>query len=594
MYILGIYNTHNSTAAILKDGEVLACASEERFTGIKNFYGFPKNAIDYCLKEAGISSDQLDLVVIPYKYGAPIHSVRSSKKDLSLNLLIAVYKVAGVVRRIWGDIAFRFPSLLPIGQFMFRFSSLITEKVHMGNERQFVASHLKLPKEKVICVDHHLSHAASAYYCSPYNQKKALVLTIDGEGDFNSATVNIFDGDKYQILAKTPRESSLGYIYAKLTEFLGMKSNEHEYKVMGLAPYAKADDIDRNYNLIKDIIYFDPDQPLMFQSKFNTVDTDKYLRQKLTKIRFDILSGMFQRLVEEKITEWVKSAIKYTKLDTLTMAGGVVMNIKANQKIVNLPEVREIFIMPSAADESTPIGACFLGFLKLGKGDLLKNSAITNIYWGTKFSEEDTEKAIKKKRYNRKFQVYKSKNIEQEIAKLLASGKIVARVSGRMEFGARALGNRSILANPSILGVVKQINEQIKGRDFWMPFAPSILWERMEDYVVNPKKLYSPFMMIGFDSTDLAKKELASALHPADQTLRPQLLKEEVNPAYYKIIKEFEKLTGIGGVLNTSFNLHGMPIAKGPEEALFTLENSGLEYLAIDNYLISKAGKKIN
>jgi carbamoyltransferase len=164
----------------------------------------------------------------------------------------------------------------------------------------------------------------------------------------------------------------------------------------------------------------------------------------------------------------------------------------------------------------------------------------------------------------------------------------VAHVAGRMEFGARALGNRSILANASDPKVIRIINELIKGRDFWMPFAPTILAERMNDYLTNPRALKSPFMMMTFDSTPLAQKELIGALHPYDYTMRPQLLTEEANPKYYKIIKEFEKLTGIGGVLNTSFNLHGFPIAKGPKEAIDVLKQSGLEFLCLENYLITK------
>lgn len=587
MYILGIYNTHNATAALLKDGKVIASASEERFSGVKNHYGFPKEAIDYCLKEAGIRSEDLDLVAVPYKYGAPMHSFRKDEKDAILSLLIYVYKVVGVVRKIWGEITFKMPSLLPIGQIMFRVSTLMLEKIHMGKERRFIAKYLNLAENKVVCFDHHLAHAASAYYASPFNGKKSLVLTIDGEGDFCSASVNIFEGQNYQVLAKTPRESSLGYIYAKLTIALGMKDNEHEYKVMGLAPYARKEDVDMVYPLVKDIIYFDPQNPLIFKTKFNTVDSDKFIKRNLSKVRFDLLAAMFQRLLEEKITQWVKACINQTKIKRVALAGGVIMNIKVNQKIMDIPQVKELFIMPSASDESTPIGACFLGFLYLQNGQCLKNAMISDIYWGPKFDNSTVGKILKRAK-KRTFQFKKVNDIEKEIAKLLSEGKVVARCYGRMEFGARALGNRSILANPFDSKVVRIINDQIKGRDFWMPFAPTILWEKMGQYVVNPKKIHSPYMMIGFHSTKRARKDIPAALHPYDLTLRPQILEESYNPKYFKIIKEFEELTGIAGVLNTSFNLHGFPIVKGPEEALRTFLSSGLEYLAVEDYLIWK------
>lgn len=591
MYILGIYNTHNATAALLKDGRVVASASEERFSGKKNHYGFPKMAIDYCLKEAGIKSQELDLVAIPYKYGAPMHSFRKDEKDVVLSFLIIVYHMVGIIRKAWGEITFKFPSLLPLGQIMFRWSTLILEKIHMGKERKFIAEYLKISNNKVVCFDHHLCHGASAYFSSPYNNKKSLVLTLDGEGDFCSASVNIFEGQNYKVLAKTPRESSLGYLYAKLTLALGMKDNEHEYKVMGLAPYAKEEDVDKVYGLIKDIVYFDPKNPLQFKTKFNTIDSDKFIRRNLSKVRFDLLAGMFQRLMEDKITEWIKYCINKTKINRLVLSGGVVMNIKVNQKIVEMSQIKELFIMPSASDESTPIGACYLGFLKLNNGNCLKNAAISDIYWGPKYNNSDVEKILKNKK-NKTFQFKKVKDIDKETAKLLSLGKVVARCSGRMEFGARALGNRSILANAKDVKVVRIINDQIKGRDFWMPFAPVILWDKMEDYLINPKKIKSPYMMIGFNSTEKARQDIPAALHPYDLTLRPQLLEESYNPHYYKIIKEFEKLTNVSGILNTSFNLHGFPIVKGPEEALHTFENSGLEYLVIEDYLIWKNNVK--
>lgn len=588
MYVLAIYNAHNATAAIFKDGVVIAAVSEERFSRVKNHYGFPKQAIEYCLKEAGIKSSEVDLVVIPFKYGAPQHSLKGDNKDLSLNLSLYVYKVIGVIRKIWGELAYRFPSILPFGKAAFRLATLLFEEFHMVSERRYVADYLGIPLENVICVDHHLAHAFSVYYGSPFNGKKALVLTLDGEGDFLCATVNVFEGDKYKVLAKSDREHSIGYVYQKLTEFMGMKPNEHEYKVMGLAPYAKGDEIDKVYARIKDISYFDPKNRLVFKSKFNLLDTTKFLERELKRVRFDILAAAFQRLMEDKIIEWVSYAIKKTKIDTILLSGGVFMNIKANQRIAELPEVKKMFVMPSCGDESTPFGAAMVGFTLRGKAKVVKDSVIKNLYLGPEFSDEDIQKVIKKERIDKKYKVTKPGDIEKTVARLLSEGKIVARLAGRMEFGARALGNRSIMANASIPGVVREINEQIKGRDFWMPFAPTILWEKMDNYIINPKRIESPYMMMGFVTTPRAKKEILSALHQYDFTARPQILKREVNSKYHKIISEFDRLTGTGAILNTSFNLHGYPIVCSPEDAIDTFVNSGLEYLVLENYLISK------
>ncbi len=591
MYILGIYNAHNSTAAIVRDGVVIACVSEERFTKVKNQYGFPKNAIDYCLKQAGIDSSDLDLVVIPFKYGAPQHSLREKSSDVKLTLSMSIYKVVNVVRRVWGEIAYRYPQLMPVGKFFFRAASIAFEKIHMSSEKQFVADYLKISKKKVITVDHHLTHAFSGYYCSPLNGKKALVMTLDGEGDFKCATVSTFEKGEHKLLASSDREHSIGYIYQRLTQVLGMKANEHEYKVMGLAPYAKGEEINKIYNRIKDIVYLDPSNQLVFKSKFNTLDTDKFLERELVRVRFDILAATFQKLVEEKAVEWVRFAIKKTKINRLVLSGGVFMNIKVNQKISEMPEVEELFIMPSCGDESTPIGAALVGMTVLGQIDNLKNATIESLYLGPEFSNFDVEKLVKQRRLDKKYNVTKEKNIESKIAILLSKGKIVARMNGKMEFGARALGNRSILANPTDQWVIRKINDQIKGRDFWMPFAPVILWERIGDYLINPKKFTSAFMMIGFETKELAKMDLLGALHPYDFTARPQLLTQVANPKYYKILKEYEKITGRGGILNTSFNLHGSPIVMSPQDALDTFENSGLEYLALEDYLIVKKSK---
>lgn len=583
LYILGIYPRHNATAVLLKDGQILAAVSEERFVGEKNFKGFPKKAINYCLEEAGITAEQLDLVTIPFKYLAPIHSSIKSENDSLISFLSFIYPLINLVRKVWGELAYRFSVLRIIGREFYYLSTSVIGSLTMWIEKKNIADYLNINTNKIVTFDHHLCHAAAAYYTSPFNNQKALILTADGEGNNYSASVNIFDKKSIQILARTNRDSSLGYIYKDVTTFLGMKENEHEYKVMGLAPYAHKLDVEKYYKKIKDIVFL---EGLNFKSKFSTVDTPKFLRRQIKRLRFDIVAGIFQKLIEEKTTEWTKKAISATHLKTILLSGGVFMNIKANQKIGQISEVKNLYVIPSASDESSPMGACYLGFLYLNNRNKdLIIAPIKDIYWGPCFSDKEVEFFLKS---YKKIKAKKIKNIEKAIAQLLAKGEIVARMAGRMEFGARALGNRSILADPSRYENVRIINDQIKGRDFWMPFSPTIIEERAKDYIVNPKKLTSPYMMISFDSTPRARQELVAAIHPADFTLRPQILKKEFNPKYYKIIKEFEKITGTGAVLNTSFNIHGYPIVRGPKEALDAFSNSGLKFLAMENYLIEK------
>lgn len=592
MYILGIYHGHNATATLMRDGKVIASVSEERFVRIKNYKGFPKNAIRYCLEEAEITAAQLDFVVRSTTIGSPIHASSDFNKSASINIMRLLHQCVNLPRKIWGSLAYYNPSIRFIGEFIYTITAKTIGWLEMEKEKEVISKKLNIPKNKICVFDHHDCHAFSAYFSSPYNHEKALVLVLDGEGDDCSATVYLFEKNNYKIIARSPRGASLGAIYARVTEFLGMKSNEHEYKVMGLAPYAKDEDVEKAYKKVEDIIFFDPENPLIFRSKFNTVDTDKFLNQNMRTVRFDILAGVFQKLVEEKIITWVNSAIAKTEVSTVILCGGVFMNVKANQKVLQQKKVKKLFIMPSCGDESTVLGACYYALINKFRFDSKQIKPMKDIYWGPQFSDEEIKQIIEKRKIKKRFFVKIFKDIEKETAKLITEGKIVARLKGRMEFGARALGNRSILANPSDPEVVRVINEQVKNRDFWMPFAPSVLKERENDYIINPKKTDSLYMMLGYNSTPLARKELKAALHPYDFTLRPQILSNDINPDYYRLIQEFEKLTGIGAVLNTSFNLHGSPIVLGPNEALDAFENSGLEYLTLGNYLISKNSQR--
>ncbi len=585
MYILGVYTGHTGTAALLKDGRIISCVSEERFNGIKNYLGFPKEAIKWCLADAGIKASELETVILVGLYGAPIHSAAEKQKRFSLFSI--AYNIVGSIRRAWRWIVYYVPVLRPIGRVVYRLATKTLGKKTVEKEKQFLADFLGIQKSKVLSADHHLLHAVTAYYASPYNQEKALLLTLDAEGDQLSSTVSIFNSRERKQIAATGREQSLGWLFLYLTQYLGMKPMEHEYKVMGLAPYAKDVHMLKVYEKIKDIVTLDPKNPLTFRSKFNTTDSLRYLKKEMVSYRFDNIAGAFQKLLEDRMVEWVKAAVKETGLHTVIFSGGAFMNVKANMKIAALPEVKQSFFMPSAGDESLPIGACYWGYLKATDYQG-KIEPITDLYLGSATTNEEIEVFLEKGGYKKKYNIEKRKDIESDIASLLAKGEVVARFAGRMEWGARSLGNRAILANPQDPDVVMIINEQMKDRDFWMPFAPSILAERMDDYCINPKHLEAPYMIVSFDSTPLARKELRAAMHPYDFTLRPQAVYETWNPRYYKVIKEFEKRTGIGGVLNTSFNLHGLPIVKGPKEAMYAFEHSGLQYLAIENYLISK------
>src|SRR5436309_1622297 len=276
--------------------------------------------------------------------------------------------------------------------------------------------------------------------------------------------------------------------------------------------------------------------------------------------------------------------------DRLALGGGVFMNVKANMLLAEEPWVTDLFVFPSCGDESNAVGAAYLGYLELcaRRGIAPAPRPFGPAYLGPGIDDAEVEAVIRRRDLAGRHRVSEPERIEERIAELLASDGVVARCAGRMEFGARALGNRSILANPADHRVVPLINRMIKNRDFWMPFAPSVLREREADYLVNPKGLASPYMMLAFPTNPKRRDEIVAAIHPHDSTARAHIVDEAWNPPYYRVLREFEARTGIGAVLNTSFNLHGEPLVASPEDAVDTFERSGLPHLALGRYLISK------
>ena len=360
---------------------------------------------------------------------------------------------------------------------------------------------------------------------------------------------------------------------------------------MGMAPYVNKKYSDPIKNIFFNYLDLNPSSPLEFKRKISEPTSLIYrrLRRDLELQRFDSICRGLQDYTEELIVKWVKNAINETNIHTLALAGGVFMNVKANKRIMELDEVKEMFVFPSCGDETNIFGAAWYIYAKDKREheEKIDISPFGPFYYGTRIEDEKVEMYVKKfaKEHNIEYE-YRS-DISQYVGELLAENHIVARAYGPMEFGARALGNRSNLANASDLKNVRLINMAVKKRDFWMPFAPVILKEREKDYIINPKNIPAPYMILSFDTTD-NRNDIIAAVHPADYTARPQIIEELWNKEYYQIIKTFEKETGIGGLLNTSFNLHGYPIVNDVEDALWVFENSGLRYLQLGNYIVYK------
>jgi len=575
MYLLGLNIGHNATACLLKDGKILGCISEERFSRIKNHAGIPKASISYLLKDNNIKLSDIDLIVLDDHY--TIHTNPKFGQQF-----LESYTKKSFKSRILSSLGYKYPNL-------FRKYLFLRSNKKARNRpilRKQISKVLSFPESKIKIIDHHFAHANST--CFNLNKKKTLIFTLDGEGSGACASVNIFDGKNIKVISRSSKHASLGYLYSTTTMFLGMKPLEHEFKVMGLAPYSKEHNIAKLYPEFKKLVWID--NKLRFQSKFNMPFNDHFLFNEMKFQRFDVIAGAVQKMVESLACEWVSKAIKKTGISNIALSGGVFMNVKAIMKIAQLDEVKSLFVIPSAGDESNAIGCCFHGYNLFCKENNLTfdPKPIEDLYLGPEYNDEYIESLISEKNLRKKYKVTKPKNMNKAVASLLAKGEIVSRCSGKSEWGARALGNRSILANPSKKDNIRIVNETIKDRDFWMPFTPSILDKSEKKYIVNPKKIFSPYMAITFDSTPLAREHLPAAMHPYDFTIRPQVVTKSYNKDYYELIEHFRKLTGISGVLNTSFNLHGEPNVLTPEDALHTVENSGLRFLAMGSYLFEK------
>jgi carbamoyltransferase len=588
MIILGINETHCATAAVLRDGRIIGCASEERFSRLKNDAGYPRRAVDALLAELSIAPSEIDLVALA---GARAASREWLNRVLHDEAYIReYYGVAWPSRR--RALGKRFRKLG--AKFGLMDASRGKFAISQRERLAFVTDHLGLSPDRIVCLDHHTCHAAAAYYGSGFagqdGDAGALVLTNDNSGDGLCATASTGRGltlARHEAASSAP--GSLGAFYSFVTLALGMKFGEHEYKVMGMAPYAPEWGAERAEQVLRDVFDLVDGSPARFAWRRPGERYPLLLRATLG-LRFDWIAGGAQRLLEDALRRWTRLMRQRYGGTRLALGGGVFMNVKANMLLAQEDWVHDLFVFPSCGDESNAVGAAYLGYLEeCGRRSIPPRPApFGPAYLGPAVTDDEVEAVIRERHLEGRYKVAFHDRIEERIAELLATEGVVARCAGRMEFGARALGNRSILANPSDHRVVGLINRMIKNRDFWMPFAPTVLAERAEEYLVNPKRLTSPYMMLAMATRPEARDVLTAALHPQDASARPQILEEAWNPEYHAVIREFQRRTGIGAVLNTSFNLHGEPIVAGAADAVDTFERSGLPHLAVGRFLISK------
>lgn len=589
MIVLGIHDGHNASAALTIDGNLVSAVAEERLSRKKHHYGFPALAINAVLKEADISLSDIDRIAMSTPTLPPSYFYTSRNAQFTIADYWKEQKEYWYPKLYEG----KDPSYLEIFEkyvdketFPYNNNLIKDENDHKGMWKarvDYVCKMLNVYADIITVHDHHTCHAYYGYVSSPASRDHdVLVYTMDGGGDGTNGTVSVGSpGEPLKFISRSAN-CNIGRIYRYATLLLGMRPADHEYKLMGLAAYNTFEHAKDAYEVFAETLQVDG---LGFSYKTPVKDHFFHFKERLEGMRFDAIAYAVQKRTEELLCEWIQNGVKQTGIKNIIMSGGVSQNIKANKLIWEQDEIEYLFIPPGPGDESISIGAAYHESIKMGV-NIRDINPIKNGYFGISYSDIDIKSAIDE--YSSEGWTVQGMNNEL-VADLLAKGDIVARFgNSQNEFGARALGNRSIIADPRRQDVIHHINKLVKMRDFWMPFAPSILEEREHDYIVNPKNIDARFMAVGFDSTDLAKEHLTAGLHPFDKSGRPQIVRKIDNPGYHALISAFEKLTGVGAVLNTSFNIHGESIVSSPQDALDTFKRSGLHHLILGTWLISK------
>ncbi|MDO8648419.1 MAG: carbamoyltransferase C-terminal domain-containing protein [Candidatus Peregrinibacteria bacterium] len=541
MYILGLTHPYswNTAAALLKDGALVAFAEEERFTRVKHApRSFPQRSMDYCLKQAGITLDQVDHIAIG-------------------------------MDSLWSVIL---PNLSPHQPLRFTYGKILRtmREIRRGNAVMPFS-----PKDKrVKYLNHHLSHIASSFYLSGFD--RANFISLDGAGGGESGMLGWGEGTELHILNRVTNAGSWGALYERITKIIGFRPHSHEGKTMGLAAFGTPKPE------IIDFIDWGKPIPQINHTKRNSFLqrlTPRKPGEELTQEHKD-LAATIQDVLERALLQMAKYLVEQSGSRALCMAGGVALNCSANGKIYHAGIVDDIYIQPASSDAGVALGAAVLRHVQV-TGERPK-FVFDHAYWGPEYSDAEIEKVLKEA----KVSYEKCSSIEQKTAELLKDGKIVGWFQGRMEVGPRALGGRSILADPSIPGIKDKVNAEVKHREMWRPFAPSMHHENMGDYVEHP--YVSPFMILAFHARKDHVHQFEAAVH-VDGTARVQGVTSTANPLYYRLIDEFKKLTGRGVILNTSFNVAEEPLVCSPTDALRTYYCSGMDALAMGSFLLRKA-----
>ena len=564
--ILGIHDGHNCGASISIGPKIIASVSEERLTRKKNDVGFPEKAILEVLKISGVTSSQLSYVA----YASLFMHSKNHLQDIC-----EWYNVGESDQKRDNNISNDYKKKI--------------FKIRRDERIESIKMLLGIEEQKIRFVEHHVAHLAAAYYLSPFKKKPILGITCDGAGDGLSATVNICDNNKIKRICEISRHSSIGKIYSRVTYLMGLRPWQDEYKVMGLAPYADKTKVIEQSKKLFNLLNIDHDEiAFKLQTGLSTNYCYEYLKKSFENVRFDVIAGAVQYFTEQMLVKWIKNCINHTKIRDVVCGGGVFMNVKSNMLLGEISSVNSIFFMPTSSDESISMGACL--YLYYSENNINNNgeSAIENLYLGAEFDKKCEENELKNNNVTEFSEVIETNNTNKYIIEILKNDGIIGLCRGKMEWGARALGNRSIITDPSNFNKINILNSQIKSRDFWMPFAPAIIDDDTKNIFDNKKKICTRFMASAFKIKEEQKSIFSSASHPKDGTIRPQTVSEKSNKNFYDLLKKYKKSTGRSGVLNTSFNLHGEPIVCSPKDAINVFKRSGLKSLALNNFILKK------
>ena len=563
MRILGVHTGHDSSAALIVDGQIVADVAEERFSRIKHDAGLPLQSIDYCLKSQQLTMADIDMIAVP--------------ETIPLPHLNHVFDLKGARQE-----------KLPFRKAMVETVREVFKKV--GQKPPLYFKHFPARESTpVIHVNHHLAHAASAYYTSTAAGEKQLIVTIDGIGDGISCAIWRGEQGKIELLQKWGGEASIGWFYSNVTEALGWWHGDGEGKTMGLAPYG-------DYTKCQGVLgKFHPKfrngqlvEPHDFGRMFMWRDhgavqwhfDESYAIHGLIKHHGrEHLAAEAQRVLEEQVKALVYPWMEKEKTRNLSCSGGVFLNVKLNQRFWEEGKIKHHHIYANPGDAGLAVGAALYAYYQANPSAPIH--PIQDLYYGPEYSTNEIEDILKA----RNLDYRQMDNIEQFTAQKLAENKIVSWFQGRMESGPRALGNRSILMSPNRPENKDIINARVKFREAFRPFCPSLLWERKEEYLEHAR---DEFFMITSFTCKAAKRARVPAVVHADGTLRPQTVKKEFAPRFWQLLHEFEKLTGDSVLLNTSFNVMGEPIVNHPREAIRCFYDNGLDVLALGNFVLEK------